>query len=245
MMPINNFNNTRVKIYSTSKGIKIVDSPIKIQILGMLDGKSSEADIVKGTGKSKSTISVHLRSLIDEGVINYKSHPLDRRSKLFYIVADFIGEIFPDKIIFGTPEIESGLNSKGKFYTELFRQYKSLLLYNGLSLWPLEVKVGENIGESLYKEFEYESLSELIELLVKSFEELGLGNIKVSSEDPLIIKVTDCHECSGLQYNLPICNVTLGIFKGVFSQYAGAPVTVEEVECVSNYDDSCTFTIDF
>ena len=245
MMPINNFNNTRVKIYSTSKGIKIVDSPIKIQILDVLDNKTSETDIVSIIGKSKSTVSVHLRSLIDEGVINYKAHPLDRRSKLFYVVAEYIGEIFPDTIIFGTPEIESGLTSPGKFSAELFRQYKSLLLYNGLSLWPLEVKVGENIGKSLYNEFEYESFPELIELLVKSFDELGLGKIKISSEDPLIIKVTDCHECSGLQYNLPICNVTMGIFKGVFSQYVGAPVTVEEVECVSNYDDSCTFTIDF
>ena len=61
MMPINNFNNTKIKIYSTTKGIKIVDSPIKIQILNMLDGQVSEADIVNETRKSKSTISVHVK----------------------------------------------------------------------------------------------------------------------------------------------------------------------------------------
>ena len=99
-MPINNFNNTKIKIFSTNKGIKIVDSPIKIQILNILDGQVSEADIVSQTGKSKSTISVHLKNLIDEGIISFKSHPLDRRSKLFYILADYIGEIYPDKIIY-------------------------------------------------------------------------------------------------------------------------------------------------
>ena len=61
MMPINKFNNTKIKIYATTKGIKIVDSPIKIQILNILDGQVSEIEIVKQTGKSKSTISVHLK----------------------------------------------------------------------------------------------------------------------------------------------------------------------------------------
>ena len=81
MIPINYYNTTKIKIYSTNKGIKIVDSPIKIQILNLLEGEISEADIVKETGKSKSTISVHLKNLIDEGIISFKSHPLDRRRK--------------------------------------------------------------------------------------------------------------------------------------------------------------------
>ena len=46
-MPINKFNNTKIKIYATTKGIKIVDSPIKIQILNILDGQVSEIEIVK------------------------------------------------------------------------------------------------------------------------------------------------------------------------------------------------------
>lgn len=132
MMPINKFNNTKIKIYATTKGIKIVDSPIKIQILNILDGQVSEIEIVKQTGKSKSTISVHLKNLIDEGIISFKSHPLDRRSKLFYIYADYIGEICPDKIIYKLPEIESQITSKAQLYMELFRQFKSILLIHGL-----------------------------------------------------------------------------------------------------------------
>ena len=124
MIPINYYNTTKIKIYSTNKGIKIVDSPIKIQILNLLEGEISEADIVKETGKSKSTISVHLKNLIDEGIISFKSHPLDRRSKLFYIIADYIGEIYPDKIIYKLPETESDLESQDQLYIEILRQFK-------------------------------------------------------------------------------------------------------------------------
>ncbi|RAP43656.1 MAG: hypothetical protein BZ136_09500, partial [Methanosphaera sp. rholeuAM74] len=88
MMPITTFSEIRIKIYSTDSGIRTISSPIKIKILDYMHGEISEAEIVKQIGKSKSTVSVHLRSLIDDGVVSFKSHPLDRRSKLFYVVAE-------------------------------------------------------------------------------------------------------------------------------------------------------------
>ena len=244
MMPINNFNNTKIKIFSTNKGIKIVDSPIKIQILNLLEGQVSEADIVAETGKSKSTISVHLRNLIDEGIISFKSHPLDRRSKLFYILADYIGEIYPDKIIYKSPEIESGINTDDELHAEMFRQFKSTLLVHGLELEPLEVITGVNLGKQILKSLNYENLDLLLESLDKKFGELNLGQLKVVGNDPLILKVNECHECSNLIYNMPICNITKGILKGVFEKYYSYPISVEEVECRSKYDDCCTFVID-
>ena len=216
MMPINKFNNTKIKIYATTKGIKIVDSPIKIQILNILDGQVSEIEIVKQTGKSKSTISVHLKNLIDEGIISFKSHPLDRRSKLFYIYADYIGEICPDKIIYKLPEIESQITSKSQLYMELFRQFKSILLIHGLQIEPLEVATGQRIGEHLYSQFEYETLEQLTELVKDKFNELDLGQLKISSFEPLILKNNGCHECFKLQYNISTFNVKKGILKSIF-----------------------------
>jgi len=244
MMPINNFNNTKIKIFSTNKGIKIVDSPIRIQILNMLDGQVSEADIVNKTGKSKSTISVHLKNLIDEGIISFKSHPMDRRSKLFYILADYIGEIYPDKIIYKSPDIESDINNQEQLYNELFRQYKSILLVHGLQLEPLEVETGKKIGKEIYLSFEFETFDELLNLIIEKFEELSLGHIKISSDKPLILKNNNCHECKNLQYNMPMCNITKGILKGIFEEYYEKTVFVEEVECTSKYDDCCTFIIE-
>ena len=227
MMPINKFNNTKIKIYATTKGIKIVDSPIKIQILNILDGQVSEIEIVKQTGKSKSTISVHLKNLIDEGIISFKSHPLDRRSKLFYIYADYIGEICPDKIIYKLPEIESQITSKAQLYMELFRQFKSILLIHGLQIEPLEVATGQRIGEHLYSQFEYETLEQLTELVKDKFNELDLGQLKISSFEPLILKNNGCHECFKLQYNISTCNVTKGILKSIFESHFNREVSVE------------------
>lgn len=244
MMPINNFNNTKIKIYATNKGIKVVDSPIKIQILNLLDSQISEADIVNETGKSKSTISVHLKNLIDEGIISYKSHPMDRRSKLFYIIAKYIGEIYPDKIIYKIPELDSGINTKEKMFTEIFRQYKSILLGHGLQLEPLEVETGKNVGKKLFSTLEFESFNELIDAISTIFENLELGHIKLGSDDPLILKNYECIECKQLQYNMTLCNITKGILKGIFEEYYQKEVSIEEVECISKYDDCCTFLIE-
>ncbi len=244
MMPINNFNNTKIKIYSTNKGIKIVDSPIKIQILNMLEGQVSEADIVNEIGKSKSTISVHLKNLIDDGIVSFKSHPMDRRSKLFYILADYIGEIYPDKIIYKYPEVNSQLDTREQLFTEIFRQYKSTLLVHGLQLEPLEVETGKNVGKEIYASLEFETFDQLIDAIIEKFEQLGLGHVKLSSDNPLILKNYDCNECNGLQYNMTLCNLTKGVFKGIFEEFYKKEVSVEEVECTSKYDDCCTFLIE-
>ena len=244
MMFLDNFNDIKIKIFATGKGIKIVDSPMKIQILNVLDGQVSEADIVKQVGKSKSTISVHLKNLIDDEIVSFKSHPLDKRSKLFYIYADYIGEIYPDKIIYKSPEIESKIDTREDLYIEIFRQYKSLLLLHGLQVEPLEVATGVNIGNSFYDSMEYNDLDELLELVKDKFEQLGLGDVKITSTEPIIFKNTGCHECFKLQYNIPTCNVTKGILKGIFTNHYKTDVSVEEVECISKYDDCCTFIIE-
>ena len=49
-------------------GVNVVKSPVKLTILSMLKDTDMEFDeIVKNTGKSKSTISVHLKSLREDG----------------------------------------------------------------------------------------------------------------------------------------------------------------------------------
>lgn len=245
MMSITNYSDIKIKIYSTSRGIKIVDSPIKIQILNILDKEVSEADIVASTNKSKSTISVHLKNLIDDGIISYKSHPLDRRSKLFYVIADYIGEIFPDKIIYKFPEFNSQLTNKEELDAEVARQFKATLLLHGLQLEPLEVVTGERIGEHIYNSFEYETIEQLTELIKIKFEELKLGHIKIASLEPLIFKNQDCYECNNIQYNVPTCNIIKGILKGILTQHFKNEIYIEEVECKSKYDDSCTFVVDY
>ena len=78
--PIQIFSNSEKSI-----GINVVKSPVKLTILEMLRADEMEFDeIVRNTGKSKSTVSVHLKSLREKGIVSYKIHPNDNRKKIFY-----------------------------------------------------------------------------------------------------------------------------------------------------------------
>ena len=67
-------------------GIDVVKSPVKLTILEMLRSNDMEFDeIVRNTGKSKSTISVHLKSLREDGIISYRLGESDSRRKIFYL----------------------------------------------------------------------------------------------------------------------------------------------------------------
>ena len=50
-------------------------------------------EIVNNVGKSKSTVSVHLKSLREDGIISYKVHPVDNRKKIFYLNSKYLGSV--------------------------------------------------------------------------------------------------------------------------------------------------------
>ena len=75
-------------------GIDVVKSPVKLTILEMLRSNDMEFDeIVKNTGKSKSTISVHLKSLREDGIISYRLGESDSRRKIFYLNSKYLGSV--------------------------------------------------------------------------------------------------------------------------------------------------------
>ena len=87
--PIQIFSNLNDNI-----GVNVVKSPVKLTILEMLRDTEMEFDeIVNNTGKSKSTVSVHLKGLRESGVISYRVHPKDNRKKIFYINSKYLGSV--------------------------------------------------------------------------------------------------------------------------------------------------------
>ena len=79
--PVQIFSNVDDNI-----GVNVVKSPVKLTILEMLRDSEMEFDeIVSNTGKSKSTVSVHLKSLRESGIISFRIYPEDNRKKIFYI----------------------------------------------------------------------------------------------------------------------------------------------------------------
>ena len=87
--PIQIFSNLNDNI-----GVNVVKSPVKLIILEMLRSSEMEFDeIVSNTGKSKSTVSVHLKGLREMGIVSYKPHPDDSRKKIFYINSKYLGSV--------------------------------------------------------------------------------------------------------------------------------------------------------
>ena len=90
-------NQKPIQIFSNSNeniGVNVIKSPVKLTILEMLRDRDMEFDeIVSNTGKSKSTVSVHLKSLRESGIISYKLHPVDNRKKIFFLNSKYIGSV--------------------------------------------------------------------------------------------------------------------------------------------------------
>ena len=115
-------------------GIDVVKSPVKLTILEMLRSNDMEFDeIVRNTGKSKSTISVHLKSLREDGIISYRLGESDSRRKIFYLNSKYLGSVEVSKkneIEETRAEylIENIVENDGDFTVLLFHTLRSLLI---------------------------------------------------------------------------------------------------------------------
>ena len=130
--PIQIFSNVNDNI-----GVNVVKSPVKLTILEMLRDSEMEFDeIVNNTGKSKSTVSVHLKDLRESGIISYRVHPNDNRKKIFYINSKYLGSvnISEPKEIEQTQSdyiIKNIIENDEEFSTLLFHTLKSMLIQEG------------------------------------------------------------------------------------------------------------------
>ncbi|MDO5851542.1 MAG: ArsR family transcriptional regulator [Methanobacteriaceae archaeon] len=234
------------KIYTTDNGIIIVDSKIKTQILNILEHESKESEIVKITGKSKSTISVHLNNLMDQGIIDYKPHPIDRRSKLFFIKAKYIGEIYNRGLLIETPTKPKNILNPLTFYKTKDELLKSTFLKKGLTLDPIFEEVGTSMGKKLYNQLEIGTEDEFFKRIQELYKDLDLGSLKITkTEERIIVKNNNCKECvKVLEIPISTCAFNKGLLKGLMEQYYNYHIIIDEVECRSKNDDACTFLIE-
>lgn len=160
--------------------IDIIKSPMKYEILELLrhDPMNFE-EIVENTSKSKASISMHLRDLRKEGIVNYKPHPDDNRRKIFYLSADFLGSIDTNnaktvkknqiKLL-----IDEFIEKGDVEYTILATQtFKSILMELGMDISPVLQKVGNHIGKYLFNQLKNDDL----ETFTKNISRTGLKTI--------------------------------------------------------------------
>ena len=244
--PIQIFSNVNKNV-----GVNVVKSPVKLTILEMLRDTEMEFDeIVTNTGKSKSTVSVHLKGLREKGIISYRLHPVDNRKKIFFINSKFLGSvnISEPKQIEETQSdyiIKNLVDEDEEFSTLLFHTLKSMLIQEGVNIDPILQSTGNSIGKSIFEKLYDDDLDIFMENIVNFWERKGLGRLTFKIGQTIKITTYDCFECKFLpKTGKPACFLDTGILEGLFTEFFNLPVSVIETQCYTMGDEKCVFEIE-
>lgn len=244
--PIQIFSNPEKNV-----GINVVKSPVKLTILEMLRDSEMEFDeIVINTGKSKSTVSVHLKSLREMGIVSFKIHPEDNRKKIFYLNSKYLGSVnlTEQKEIEETQKdylIENIIDENGDFTVLLFHTLRSMLIQEGINIDPVLQATGNRIGKSLFDIVYDDDLEVFLSNIAEFWENNGLGRLSFEIGDIIKITSVDCFECKLLpKTGKPACFLDAGIIEALFTEYFNLPVSVIEIQCYTMGDGKCVFEIE-
>jgi len=244
-----------IQIFSKNPGelgVNVVKSPVKLTILSMLKDTDMEFDeIVKNTGKSKSTISVHLKSLREDGIVNYRFDANDHRKKIFYISSKFLGEVkSADPVELEQRKAEFLFDNildvdNFKFSFLLFHTLRSTLIQEGININPVLSETGKNMGLAIYKKLYDEDINKFSENIIKFWDDNGLGDLEIEVGDIIEITAYDCFECGLLpKTGKPACFLDAGIFESLFSSFLKQKVDVTEIKCFTMGDNCCNFLVE-
>ena len=239
-----------VEIFATPGGIKTVDSPVRMKILSnLLQREMSFDEIVASSGKVKSTVSVHLKGLADEGIVGSKADSHDARKKIFFIDSSYLGGLSKRKKLEKDMEeyisrYALGSGDPFTFFRFMFRTIRVSLLNEGIDIDPVLRDAGIQVGEALSRKLSDDDTGEMLKKLSLFWKEQKLGRIEVESLEPLTIRIYDCFECQDLPFiGRPACSFDSGILQTVFSDHFKGDMSVKETNCYAMGDGYCRFEI--
>jgi hypothetical protein len=239
-----------IEMFATPGGIKTVDSPVRMKILSMLlEREMSFDEIVAISGKVKSTVSVHLKGLTDDGIVASKVDPEDARKKIFFINSSYLGGLSKRKKLEKDMEeyisrFALGSGDPFTFFRFMFRTIRVSLLNEGIDIDPVLHDSGIQVGTALYRRLVDDDTVKLLDKLAIFWKEQKLGRIEVESLEPIAICVYDCFECQDLPYlGRPACSFDSGILQAVFSEHFKRDMSVKETNCYTMGDGYCRFEV--
>ena len=240
----------QIGLFATSKGIRTINGPVKAKILSTLrEGELSFDQIVNLSGKAKSTVSVHLKKLSNEGIISSKQDPKDARKKIFFIKSEYLGELSRDKKLVNNIEnyVQNYVLSDGdpfEFFRLMFKTIRVALISQGINVDPVLHDAGIKVGKALYERVYDPDMDKFLENIAQFWDTHYLGNVEVKCLDPLVINVHECYECRNLPYlGKPACAFDAGILEELFSAYYHDTYTVDETKCYAMGNKYCCFVI--
>ncbi|MFA5332264.1 MAG: V4R domain-containing protein [Methanoregula sp.] len=240
-----------IGLFATPDGIRAVKSPTRVRILSVLSGKELPFDeIVRLSGKAKSTVSVHLKGLEREGILCGKCDPGDSRKKIFYIRSDHIGDLAGNRPVIrdDNADILARLEQDPdpfRFYRLMFRTIRVSLLTEGINIDPVLQKAGYHVGERIYSCIAAPDLPAILEKTAGFWKTNNLGKLEIESLQPLVLDVYDCFECGSLpQLGRPACAFDSGVLQAIFSRHFRETQQVTETACYAMGDDHCRFVVE-
>ena len=238
-----------VGLFATSSGPRAVQSRARVQVLSSLaEHELPFEEIVKRSGRAKSTVSVHLQGLVRDGIVSQKPDPDDSRKKIFSLAAPCIGGIAAKKpVIRDNAEIITKLVSGPdpfRFYRLMFRTIRVSLLKEGINIDPVLQNAGYQVGERVYSSIAAPDLEQMLKNSASFWKRNSLGVIEIESTAPLVMKIYDCFECGSLpQLGRPACSFDSGVLGAIFTRHFRRPQRVDETACYAMGDDHCRFVI--
>jgi predicted hydrocarbon binding protein len=239
------------ELFATAGGIRAVESPVRMKIVSMLlKSEMGFDDIVASSGRAKSTVSVHLKSLAGDGIVSSRPAPGDARKKIFFLNSGYLGGLSRRKKLDRDMEeyiSRYALSSDDPFafFRLMFRTIRVALLNEGIDLDPVLHEAGEKVGEALYGKVANVDLDGLLQSLAAFWKAQRLGRLEVKSMEPLIIHIYDCFECQDLPFlGRPACAFDSGVLGAIFSKHYDGAVSVKETNCYAMGDGFCRFVIE-
>ncbi|MBP1945040.1 V4R domain-containing protein [Methanobacterium petrolearium] len=243
-------DDVQIELFSTPNGVKAIKSPVRVKILSMLrKGDLSFDEIVKHSGRAKSTVSSHLKLMSKEGIISSRVDPDDARKKIFFIQSEYIGKLhrqqLQEDISAYIQRYIASENDPFEFFRLIFHTLRISLLSQGVDIDPILYEAGLKVGKALYEKVKDPDMTNFLGNIAAFWETHSLGSVEVKDLQPLTIGVQDCFECSGLPYlGRPACAFDSGILESLFSSYNQEEVKVTETECYALGDKQCSFVIE-
>ena len=180
-------------LYNTDSGIVIISNGIRVRILDELSKRNpSLTELVDLTGKAQSTLSVHLESMVKDGVIASREDPEDNRRKIYSISSLRIAETKP-------PDSESFEKAREIFADmvdepEKISNYMIYFLYTimdsrGLSVGPLTEIIGSIHAQAVSGKFRKGRIEDVVDQIRKYYSFANMGKVTIYSFNPLTIIV--------------------------------------------------------
>ncbi|NOZ77013.1 MAG: ArsR family transcriptional regulator [Euryarchaeota archaeon] len=224
------------ELYAAGDTVVAVRGGVKRRILHLLQERAMGfEDIVRATGRVKSTISKHMKDLEDDGLIASFPAREDRRKKGYILVARPLGRSSKRsyKLDRRTRQhIARSLEGGGSFLTALLRSIRYRFDSLGMDVEPMLYHLGREIGEVIGEGMGSVDLEGLMEEVAAFWKEQGLGTVTVLEWEPLTFLVTDCYECSNMpDVGRTLCAFDEGILEAIFLARLGKEYRVKELEC--------------